>query len=173
MFKSVILAASLLAVAIPATASTIAWTQGSDGDDWTQSFSAVNANTISFAGTADYYFGGGNGGPAAHSHGQAMTWFINLVVNGVETNVFSETLTSSNFTLLSSLGTVGFAGGSVTALHLTCSNCSQNTYHQFSDTTFTLDLANVVPEPASGALVAVGLLGMVGATLRRRAAPAA
>ena len=156
-------AAAAIAMAAPATAATtIAWTQGSEFDALSQSFAPVTANRISFAGT-DTSYGSGLTGPMAHSHSQPMNWSIVLTVNGVDKQVFTEFLQGGQ-TQLSSLGTISFAGGSVSNLTLNCDSCSGFTYHQFGDTTFTL---SAVPEPASWALMIAGF-GMVGVAVRRR-----
>ena len=156
-------AAAAIAMAAPVSASTIAWTQGSNFDVLSQSFMPEFASSISFAGT-DTSYNTGLTGPMAHSHGQPMNWSIVLTVNGVDQTVFTQLL-QGNQTQLSSLGPISFAGGSVSKLTLGCDSCSFNTYHQFSDTTFTL--SGAVPEPASWALMIVGF-GLVGVSMRRR-----
>lgn len=166
--------ASVAALALASTSAsastTFAWTAGSDGDIWGTAITPTVANTISWAGTDTYYFG--IPGPAAHSHGQDMTWTMSAIVNGVSETIFSQTITGGGQTFLSSLGTLGFAGGTVTEVDLSCVNCSGNTYHQFGNATFTL--GSSAPEPAAWALMLVGLGGLGGALrLSRKSASAA
>ena len=158
-------AAAAIAMAAPVSASTIAWTQDSDFDVLSQSLTPEFASSISFAGNATYY-GTGLTGPMAHSHYQPMNWSIVLTVNGVDQTVFTQFLQGGQ-TQLSSLGPISFAGGSVSKLTHNCDSCSEYTYHQFANSTFTL--SGAVPEPASWALMIVGF-GLVGVSMRRRKA---
>ena len=170
-FRSAAIAAiaiATIAAAAPATASTtFAWSSGSDGDVWGQSFTAVNSNKLSWNGT-DTSYGEGIVGPMAHSHGQPMNWTIDLHVDGVWQTVYTQFL-EDNQQSLNDLGAIAFTAGSVDAIQLGCDSCSNNTFHQFSDASFTL---GAVPEPATWAMLVAGF-GLVGATMRRRAAAAA
>ena len=160
----VAIAAAAIALAAPANATSIAWTQGADGDNWSQAITPEFANTISFSGE-DSSYGEGIFGPMAHSHGQDVNWTIILNINGVDTTVFSQLL-QGNAVSLNALGTINFAGGTVSSIGFGCDDCSFNTYHQFSDTVITLG-NGAVPEPASWAMLIAGF-GIVGAAARRR-----
>nr|WP_310523920.1 PEPxxWA-CTERM sorting domain-containing protein [Polymorphobacter sp.] len=152
-------------MAAPASATSFAWTQGSDGDIWSQSITPEYANTISFSGE-DSSYGTGLFGPMAHSHSQALTWSIILNINGVDQTVFSQFFAGDDQTALNSLGVISFAGGTVSSVGFSCDNCSFNTFHQFSDTRIELG-TGAVPEPASWAMMIAGF-GLVGAAARRR-----
>ena len=165
IFRMAVVSAVMVAAA-PASASSFAWTQGSDGDNWSQAIAPEVANQISFSGE-DSSYGTGLFGAMAHSHGQALNWSIVLTVDGVDQTVFAQFL-SGGQTALNSLGTINFAGGTVSAVGFTCDDCSFNTYHQFSDTVITLG-NGAVPEPQRWALMIAGF-GIVGAAARRRRA---
>ena len=161
------IAAAAMMIAAPVSATTIAWTAGSDFDQLSQSFAPETASKISFSGTVDYSAGFGPG-PIAHSHGQNVTWTILLTVNGVDQTIYSQSLQDGNYANLVGLGTISFASGSVSKLTFDCVNCSGNTYHQFGgDTAFTL--SGGVPEPETWAMMIAGF-GMVGFAARRRSA---
>ena len=161
-----IVAAATIAT-VPASATSFAWTQGSDGDVWSQAITPEFASQISFSGQ-DSSYGGGIIGAFAHSHGQPLNWSIVLTVDGTDHTVFTQFFPSGSQTGLNSLGIINFAGGTVSAVGFSCDDCSGNTYHQFSDTVFTLGV-NSVPEPASWAMLIAGF-GLVGAAARRRRA---
>lgn len=166
------IAAAAMMIATPVSATTIAWNGSSDFDQWSQSFAPISASKISFSGNNNNY-GIGYAGPFAHSHdeGQGLIWSILLTVNGVDKMIFSQSLQNEDVTSLAALGTLSFAGGSVSKLTFDCVNCSYNTYHQFgADTSFTL--SGAVPEPASWALLVAGF-GLSGAAMRRRRVAAA
>jgi hypothetical protein len=169
-FRNAAIAAIAMAIvaAAPATASTtIAWTQGGNIDNASQSFAAVNANSLTWGGTNTSY-GTGITGPMAHSHFQPMNWNIDLHINGAWSTIFTQFL-QGNQTSLVGLGPIGFASGSVDGIRIGCDVCSNQTYHQFSGASFTL---GAVPEPTTWVMLVAGF-GLVGATMRRRAAAAA
>ncbi len=164
-FLALSLAAIAIAAAAPVSASSFAWTAGSDGDNWGMAIAPEYANQISFSGE-DSSYGEGIFGPMAHSHGQDVNWSIVLNVNGVDQTVYSQLLSGGTAVSINAIGIVNFAGGVVSSISLTCDACSFNTYHQFSDTVVTLG-SGAVPEPASWAMMIAGF-GLVGAAARRR-----
>ena len=165
-FGTAIAVAALVSVA-PAAATTFTWDQGGDGDIWSQPVAATTANYVQFFGT-DTSYGEGIVGPMAHSHGQDITWTITATIDGLDQVIFSQFLTGGEHFAIASLGPVFFTQGSVTSIGFGCDNCSGNTFHQFNDTTFTLETGvQGVPEPATWSLM-IGGFAMVGAAARRR-----
>ena len=162
---SAVLVSVAVAIAAPASASSFAWTQGGDGDVWSQSITPEFASSISFSGE-DSSYGEGIFGPMAHSHGQDVNWSIILNVNGVDQTVYTHFLNNGDHQSINAIGTINFAGGLVSSVGFSCDSCSNNTFHQFSDTVITLGGSNV-PEPASWAMMIAGF-GLVGAVSRRR-----
>lgn len=175
-FRRAALAAVAIAtigVAAPATASTsIAWTGSDSFDTAVQTFSAVNASSLSFSGS-DTSYGIGIAGPFAHTHSfggaSDQTWTIALDINGTWTTVFSQFLPVGGETSLVGLGNITFGAGSVDAIQLSCDFCSSQTYHQFTNSSFTL-AGGAVPEPATWAMMLMGF-GMAGFGLRNRRKP--
>lgn len=130
-----------------------------DFDDATQTFAGVAASNITFSG--DGYF---------HNHGNGDGFSIKLVVNGVSQTIYSIDPNSDlDGFFLSDLGTINFAGGTVTELTLGSQSYVGEAFHGFFSESFTLDGdVPAVPEPASWALM-IGGLGLVGSVMRRRA----
>ncbi len=164
---AIVAAVAALVSAAPAAATTFTWDQGGDGDVWSQPVAATTANFVQFFGE-DTSYGEGLTGPMAHSHGQDLNWTITATIDGTEQVIFTQFLTNNAHFAIRDLGKIFFTQGSVTSIGFGCDNCSGNTYHQFSDTSFTLDVGVPgVPEPATWALM-IGGFGMVGAAARRR-----
>ncbi|MBC7506509.1 MAG: PEP-CTERM sorting domain-containing protein [Sandarakinorhabdus sp.] len=164
-FLSLSIAAAAIAFAAPASATTFAWTSGTDFDVQTQAITPEFANQISFSGEESSY-NTGLFGAMAHSHGQPMNWSIILTINNIDTTVFTQFFPGDAQTALNSLGIISFAGGNVSAVGFSCDSCSGYTYHQFGGSAITLG-SGAVPEPASWALLISGF-GLIGAAARRR-----
>lgn len=152
--------------AASAQAAPIVWApqvtdtgSGGDFDVATQTFAGIAASNITFAG--DGYF---------HNHGGTQGFSISAVVDGVSKTIFSYAVgTPTDSYTLSGLGTINFAGGTVTAITIQSTGTVGNAFHAFGNETFTLaGTVSSVPEPASWALL-IGGLGIVGASMRRRA----
>jgi len=132
---------------------------GSDFDVATQTFAGVAASNITFAG--DGYF---------HNHGGTQGFTISATIDGISKTIFSyATGTPTDSYSLSGLGTINFTGGTVTAITIQSTSNVGNAFHGFFNETFTLaGTVSSVPEPGSWALM-IGGLGIVGASMRRRA----
>ncbi|HEY1126077.1 MAG TPA: PEPxxWA-CTERM sorting domain-containing protein [Sphingobium sp.] len=130
-----------------------------DFDVATQTFAGIAASNITFSG--DGYF---------HNHGGGQGFSISATVNGISQTIFSlPTGQSIDNYLLSGLGTINFAGGTVTAITIQSTSTVGNAFHSFYNESFSLaGSVSSVPEPASWALM-IGGLGVVGASMRRRA----
>ncbi len=169
-------AAAIIAAAAPAAAATFNWTGSSDFDNGEfTTIAPTFANTISFYNVS--YFPGNSvyNSAGAHSHGQPVNFTINATIDGVQTDIYTQLLEFDAEQLLGGLGTITFAGGTVTTIGFGCDNCSFNTFHGFGglgDTTFTLGNVAGVPEAATWAMLISGF-GLVGAAARRRRAVAA
>jgi hypothetical protein len=146
-----------------ASAITIPWS----GDDET------NAQTIAFTGfLSDGLTWVGDG--YYHKHGILnVTVTIDVLADGIWTNVFTDTSqvnTSPNS--LGSLGFFPFNEAEITGLRLgsNLSHIFLMTYHQLrgGDSINFREASRPVPEPATVALLGIGLVGLAGAEVRRR-----
>lgn len=163
---------SLLALtASPALASTtLNWDPqvtdtgySSDFDVATQTFTPVNADTLTFGFDPNEYQGGGY----YHSHGYGNGFSISAIVNSVSQVIYTSGPVSGDYGL-NSIGPINFSGGSVSGIKLSSNGYVGNAFHNFSNQSFTLSsVNNAVPEPATWALLLVGF-GFVGGAMRTR-----
>jgi hypothetical protein len=124
---------------------------------------------ISFSGILSNEITGITGTGIYHNHGDLSDVFaMDVLLDGVWTNVWSDQPTSSGSIYLSSIATpITFATGLVTGIRLGVINGSVNQgFHYMGQTTFTFAEVSPVPLPASLPLL-FGALAL-GLFLRRR-----
>ena len=170
-----VVAALGLTIAANGHAAVVLWNPQST--DVAQS--DFNTATMTFAGfTAnqlDSVTGGSGSGAWWHSHtGLLMTAALDLMLDGIWTNIFSSGTTSvtqiaSN--TVTSIPTIGFASSTVTGIRLTGTPAQNQSFHAWatsrhhSPVTFTF---SSVPEPGTAALLGLGLaLAGAGAARKR------
>lgn len=157
-----------------AAAQAVVWTGPSDFDDASIGFAPIVVNQLQSI----------TGGGYAHNHGLlgAVFSFDVHYFGGAWQNIFNTMIPSSDV-LLSALvpPPVSFASGAIDGLRVYVNPTIGNGYHGFygssyaaGTTTFNFGVgASTVPEPGTLALVAGGVIGLVGIARRRRQAVAA
>ena len=164
MLRTLAFASAVAVTAVPVSAATVIWNPSStdtgvstDFDTATQTFSGINADSITFNGSGFF-----------HNHGGGAGFNIFAIINGTSQTIFSYAPGSpTSFYDLSSLGPISFGGGQVTGISISSTSYVGNAFHSFGDESFDLNLVGSVPEPGTWAMMLLGF-GAIGFAMRRR-----
>ncbi|MEQ9411504.1 MAG: PEP-CTERM sorting domain-containing protein [Fuerstiella sp.] len=165
--RRILVTSSVLAFLAAVPASTragviVSWTGPSSFDDSTISFTGFQTSELTDVTGGGYY----------HDHGGPTTVFLDILLDGVWTNLFSDFIHTNNSShFMDSIPTsFSFAQGTVSGLRLRSDPYRLNTFHALTpDTKFEFNTATAsVPEPESLAVFGLGTLGLVVGGIRHR-----